>query len=271
MASTIEQIMAELDRTAGYAKDREILQTRLNALPGQAEAEISGLDAKKNVAFDSILQGARGRGVGFSGIPIEEQAKYSATDYMPAIARVKTAQNEQTTGILGTLNSLSRDQRTQAQGMFESQREFDERKRQFDQQMAEQRAARAASERAARIAASAAGAGDFLGGGGGGGPAPGGPAPAAAKSATMTQRKGGGYNFTDAGGRAISAAQYARAKGVQFRDLLGVMAKGGDAGARTLLGFVGNDYGLNAKKAASGPNDTKRINSLYKAFTWGVK
>lgn len=251
--------MAELDRTAGYANDRNILQQRLSALPGQADAEIKGLDAKLGAANDNILQGARARGIGFSGIPIAEQAQYAATDYAPAVARVKTAQNEQSTGILGTLNSLSRDQRTQAQNIFEAQRQFDEQKRQFDLQMAEQRAQRAAAERAARMQASA---GDFLGGlglGDGGGAAAGKPG----TQAQMSQRKGGGFNFT-IGGKSVSAAAYAAATKTPIRTLLATMAKAGDSGAKAALGFVGGDMRYDPRKMNA------QNAAVYNSLFWGL-
>lgn len=248
MASTIEQIMAELDRSAGYAADRGILQQRYDALPGQANAEIGGLDAKLTQANDNILQGARARGVGFSGIPIQEQAQYAATDYAPAVARVKTAQNEQQAGILSSLNALSRDQRTQAQSIFENNRNYE-----LALQQAED------ARRAASAAAYSPGAGDFLSGLGLGAA----PSGAPGTQAQMIQRKGGGFNFT-IGGKAVSAAAYAAATKTPIRNLLQTMAKAGDTGAKAALGFVGGDMKadprkLNAQNAA-----------IYNSLFWGI-
>ena len=260
--------MKEIGST--YAADRNLLNSQLKALPSQADAQIKGLDAKLAVANDNILQGARGRGLGFSGIPIAEQAQYAATEYAPAVAGVRKSQNDQRSSILSSLNGLARDQRSQAESIFQADRQFSEQKRQFDLQMAEQRAQRAAQERAARAAAYQASAGDYLGallGGGGGG----GGAASQAAGPRMVRRKDGGFNITDAQGRAISAAQYARLKNIPFRDVVSTMARSGDTGAKAILGFVGNDFGFNARKAASGPNNTARLNSLYRAFTWGVR
>lgn len=154
--------MKELDKSGGYASDRQLLQQQLKALPGQSAAQIKGLDAQLARANDNILQGARGRGLGFSGIPIAEQAQYAATEYAPAVARVRQSQNETQRGILGSLNSLTRDMRSQAQSIFENERNFREQRRQFEEQMRLQRenAARAAAASAA--AASAPSAGDYL-------------------------------------------------------------------------------------------------------------
>lgn len=83
-------------------------------------------------------------------------------------------------------------------------------------------------------------------------------------SAVMTQRAGGGFNFTN-NGAAISAAQYAKLTNTPFRTLLQTMAAKGDSGAQTALGFVGNDYGYDPTKSTSYENG-----NLYNSLTWGV-
>ena len=65
------------------------------------------------------------------------------------------------------------------------------------------------------------------------------------QSANMTQRAGGGYDFTDANGRPISAYTYAQQKGTGFRDVLGQMAKTGDTYASQALNYAGNDGAYN--------------------------
>lgn len=77
----------------------------------------------------------------------------------------------------------------------------------------------------------------YLGGGGG---------------AQMQQRSGGGYNFQDASGNATNAAAYSQAKGIPIRTLLQQMASSGDAGAKTALNYVGNDYGVNKQSIPAG-------------------
>jgi hypothetical protein len=84
--------------------------------------------------------------------------------------------------------------------------------------------------------------------------APGGP--------MMSQRAGGGFNFTN-NGQAISAARYAQLTNTPFRTVLQNMATQGDSGARSALGFVGNDFGYDPTKVGGNGN-------LYNSLTWGT-
>jgi hypothetical protein len=88
---------------------------------------------------------------------------------------------------------------------------------------------------------------------------------AGARKPMMTQRAGGGFNFTGANGQAISAATYARLTGQQFRNVLQTMANQGDAGAKQVLGYVGNDVGYDPTKIGQGNNA-----QMYNAMTWGA-
>jgi hypothetical protein len=88
--------------------------------------------------------------------------------------------------------------------------------------------------------------------------------PAAAAKMGMSQRAGGGFNFTE-NGQAVSAAKYAQLTGTPFRTLLSQMASKGDSGAQTALGFVGNDYKFDPTKISSYQNA-----GTYNALTWGA-
>src|SRR5688572_31281615 len=87
LARTLDEILQEID--AGYNPQRQSIQTRLDALPAQADAEIAGLKATQEQAFGDILGGARDRGMGFSGVPLAEQSRYTASQFLPAVARVR--------------------------------------------------------------------------------------------------------------------------------------------------------------------------------------
>jgi hypothetical protein len=226
----LDQILSELSGV--YDPQINSIRQQQAALPGQMQAEEAGLQAKQTQAFDDILGGARRRGMGFSGIPLGEQAKYTATEYLPAIARLRQASKTQATSLEDMINQINERRTTTALGLRQQDIDNDYRERQFAAAQAESAAARGAS-----------------GGGGGFSPSFGGGAEAAAKgagSAQMQQRGDKGFNF-QYNGRPISAAQFAQSKGVPFRTLLQQMANAGDAGAKHALGIVGNDFGFNRK------------------------
>lgn len=230
---TLDQILGEL----GSVYDPQInsIRTQQAALPGQQASEEAGLQAKQTQAFDDILGGARRRGMGFSGIPLSEQAKYTSTEFLPAIARLRTATKQQATSLEDMINQINERRTTTALGLRQQDVDNDLRERQFQAQLAEAAEAR-------RIASAGSGGGFSPSYGGaslGGGNKP-------AASAQMQQRADKGFNF-QFNGRGISAAAYAQAKGIPFRTLLQQMANAGDGGAKAALGLVGNDYGFNRK------------------------
>lgn len=226
---TLDQILGELSTV--YDPQINSIHTQQAAIPGQQVAEEQGLQAKQTQAFDDILGGARRRGMGFSGIPLGEQAKYTATEYLPAIARLRTASKQQATSLEDQINQINERRTTSALGLRQQDIDNDFRERQFA-------AAQAEAQRAAKAAAGGSGFSPSYGGASlGGGSTPGG-------GAAMQQRADKGFNF-QYNGAPISAAAFASAKGIPFRTLLQQMANAGDAGAKQALGLVGNDFGYN--------------------------
>lgn len=258
MAQTLQQVIKSLNSV--YNPQVSLLQQRQKALPAQMQAEEQGLQAKQTQAYDEILGGARRRGLGFAGIPLQEQAKYNSTEYMPALARLRQQSKDQAMSleeaILGVRErqqgtGLSYWQALTAQDQW--QREFNEKKRQFDLQMAEQRAAAARAGGGGGFAPSFGDLGAGAGGGGGGGYG-------------MKRRADGSYAFVGPNGQAISAATYSAGTGTPFRTLLSQMAQGGDRGAKSALGFVGDDYGYDPRKVGGNTS----LAQLYNALTWGA-
>lgn len=235
MARDIQDIIREID--ASYNPQRQAIQQRIEALPGQADAEINGLRATQDQAFNDILGGARQRGLGFSGIPIQEQSKYTANQFLPAVARVRQSQNEVRGSLFDSLNNIDLQQRQYAEGVRQQELDRDLQRESADRQ--------------------AAAFGGLLGGDN--------TAPqqiAAPAGATLAQRKDKGFAFTDKDGRPINAAQYAKAKNIPFRQLLQEMANAGDTGARAALGFVGDDFGYDPTKIVN-----QNLANLYGALT----
>lgn len=167
------------------------------------------------------------------------------------------------------LNELKRQASTESQlafaeddakesglkGLYDTlyQREQDEiaraeRDRAFAEAQRQARAAAAGSSNLAKLLA------------GGNKAAAGGASPLAPK-----QRADKGFEFVNEYGNPISAFQYAAMTGTPVRDLLQVMARSGDTGAKTALNFVGNDGGYDPTKVNS-----KQLADLYNALAWGT-
>lgn len=243
---TLQQVLGELDST--YQPQIDTLRQRQTALPGQLQADEQGLAAKQESAFGDIVNGARRRGLGFSGIPLGEQAKYSATEYMPALARLRQSGHEQALSLEDAINGVYERRNTMGQQIYQNEQNQFEQRRQFDANLALQKQQMAAQQAAA---------------GGGFSPSLGMPANNP-RSATASQRADKGFNFTGPNGQAISAAAYAAVNGIPFRTLLAQMAKAGDKGAQQALGFVGDDFGYD-------PGKINRSNqNIYNALVWGT-
>lgn len=215
-ARTLSQIIAELNPT--FQPQVKSLQERANLIPGQIKAEESGLQAKQGEAFDSILGGARQRGLGFAGIPLGEQAKYTATEYLPALARLRQSGREQAMSLQDAILGINERRDTLGQQIYQTEQD------------------RAAQERSAAAARAMPTWNTPPPGGDTGG-----------KSTLPRINKGkNGYQFTDAYGKPINAAEYVQLYNsmggqIGYRELLSNMAKDGDKNAQIALQYVGND------------------------------
>lgn len=259
---SLEQILSELGSV--YNPQIDSLRQQQSAIPQQISSEEQGLQAKQTDAFDQILGGARRRGLGFSGIPLQEQARYTSTEFLPALARLRQSGRQQASGLEDAILGVQERRNTLANQLRQAETDNDLRERQFafDQQkyrdaLEESRRQLEAANRAAR-SGGGGGYGGFGGGGSGGGGS-------SASFAKAIQRGDKGFNFTDNQGRAISAAQYSALKGIPFRNLLQTMANSGDSGAKAALGFVGNDYGYDPRKITS-----QGLANLYNALVGGT-
>lgn len=132
MARTFDEVLAEV--TAKSDPQRKIVLDQVAALPAQQAADEAALAAKKDQAFDDILAGARRRGLGFSGIPLGEQAKYTATDYAPALANLKSTYTQRRGTLESALADIGRSDYLTAQDIFARDRAFEEDQRRFDLQ-----------------------------------------------------------------------------------------------------------------------------------------
>lgn len=132
MARSFDQVLAEV--TARSDPQRQTVLKQIAALPTQQAADESALEAQKNQAFDDITLGARRKGLGFSGIPLGEQAKYTATEYAPALANLKSGYGQRRGTLESALADVGRSDYMTAQDIYGRDRAFEEQQRQFDLQ-----------------------------------------------------------------------------------------------------------------------------------------
>lgn len=133
MARTLSQIVRELDKA--YVPQVRSIQKQQKALPGYFKAQEAGLSAQKDQAFGDILAGARQRGLGFAGIPLAEQAQYTATEFLPALAGLKQNQNTGIFGLTEAINKIRETQRLNAEEIRQKELDRDLQREQFAQQM----------------------------------------------------------------------------------------------------------------------------------------
>ena len=248
---SLQQVLTELDSV--YNPQIDNLRTRQAGLPGQMQAEEQGLKAQESDYFDNtIMADARRRGVGFGGIPQGERARYGSTQFLPALARLKQQSKDQAMSLEDAILGIQERRNTQGQGIYENEQNRFEQRRQFDVTLEENRRQAAAQRASAANNQIIPSTGyNSLG--------------QQVNSILPQQRKDKGFNFTDKSGRPISAAAYAVATGVPFRQVLQDMAQSGDDGAKRALGFVGDDFGYDPRKVAD-----KSTAGLYNNLTWGV-
>lgn len=247
MARTLAQIISELNPT--FQAQTNSLQSQQQLIPGEIQSQEQALNAQKDSAYGDIVAGAQRRGLGFSGIPLGEQAKYAATTYAPALAQLRQQGQQKAMSLQDAILGINERRDTLGQNIYQQEQD-----RSFQ-------ASEAEKNRRAQAAASAAASPTF-GSFGSGTTAP----TQKASIPSIQQRADKGFNFQDSTGRSISAAAYSKLTGVPFRTLLQQMANKGDQGAKSALGFVGNDYGYNPTKVGSNQQTISLLNNLL----WGV-
>ena len=146
---SVEQIVADLN--PAYSGSIDVLNKRRAALPGQFQAQRSGLEAEKVVGFNQINNQATGRGMSFSGIPLDEQANYLSTKYLPGLQQLALQENEQNLALDEALAGINKERRLKAMDIRSNQQSALERYLAEERERAWQRekfAAEQAMERA---------------------------------------------------------------------------------------------------------------------------
>lgn len=116
---TIAEAMRDLD--PAYAASRDIVAKRQSALPAKYDAQRAGINAARGQGFNTINNQATGRGGSFSGVPVDEQATYLSTKYLPGMMQADFQQNEEDLALQGEIAGMNKEQRLSAQGRVDKQ------------------------------------------------------------------------------------------------------------------------------------------------------
>lgn len=153
-ARTLDQIVSEIRGV--YDPQIKAVKQKQSLLPQMIASEEQGLGAKQEQAFGDILSGARRRGLGFSGIPVGEQAKYTATEYLPALARLRQSGQEQAMTLEQAILGIQEKLQNQALGLRQYEQQRYDTWQQQQEQMEFQR------EQARRAAAASSASGSWM-------------------------------------------------------------------------------------------------------------
>jgi hypothetical protein len=249
MARTLDQIIAELNPT--YQPQVQSIQNQMGLIPGQIAQGEAQLGAKKDQAYENILSGARQRGTGvaFGGIPLGEQAKYAATEYMPALANLRTAGTQQATSLQDALNAIQEKKMTLGQNIYQTEQDRDFQAQQNAMNRASQASSAITPTMLSQILAGQNQQNQ---------PAK----PYYEYDATK------GYNFKDATGTPLTAFQFSQMTQTPFRKLLTDMAAKGDNNAKIALNYVGDDGGFwQAPKSVKGSLEAVGATGNYQTGT----
>lgn len=262
---TLDQVIGELNST--FNPQIDAIKQRQAQIPGQVQAEETALQAKQTQAFDDILGGARRRGTGvaFGGIPLSEQAKYTSTEFLPALARMKSTAREQSMSLDDAINSIYEKRNTLGYQIKQNEDQLFESRRQFDQNMAweKEKQAQALRESARQMAAASAmpSMGSLMSGAGGGSGLPEGMGEKRNKLGQLE-----GYTFT-VNGKPASAATFAAANKLPVGDLLYQMGASGDKTAQGAYNWLKSIQGSQMFKSGAYKNTPayKNLSSIF----WG--
>lgn len=106
---TLDQLMA--DSNAIYDPMRQNYQNMIAQSGNRLVEQEKGLGAAQQNAFGQINQAATNRGMLFSGFSPDQQAKYTAEKYLPALAGLRSANEENVGKISQSIMGLDSEQR----------------------------------------------------------------------------------------------------------------------------------------------------------------
>ena len=220
---SVEQIIADLN--PAYSGSIDVLNKRRAALPTQFQAQRSGIEAERVVGFNQINNQATGRGMSFSGIPLDEQANYLSTKYLPGMQQLALQENEAGLALDDALAKINQERRLRAMDIRQNQQSAlekylaEERERAWQQQKfaAEQAMERAKMAQQASLAAAER---------------------AASTPATYTWSKNAAGGYDTSGG--VDLATAVKSQGGGISNLVSLLANGSASDRKAAKYYMDN-------------------------------
>lgn len=97
-----------------YKASKNVVNQQINALPEKYDAQRAAINAERGQGFNAINNQATGRGGSFSGVPVDEQATYLSTKYLPGMQTADYQENEEGLTLQGMLADINKEKRLQA-------------------------------------------------------------------------------------------------------------------------------------------------------------
>lgn len=108
---TLAQVMADLN--PAYSGQTAVNTAQQAAVPIKYAAQKTALTAQKGQDFNTINSQANARGMAFSGIPLDEQATYLSTKYLPGLQAADAQANADTLALQGKAADIQQAQTLQ--------------------------------------------------------------------------------------------------------------------------------------------------------------
>lgn len=119
MARALQDILSELNNV--YNPQRDVYNQQIAQIDPQQQAEEKGLQAAQQDAFSQITDTANRRGLYYSGIPVQEQQKYTGATFLPAVANLHAKYAQQKFNLQDALAKITQDQQLKAEDIYQTE------------------------------------------------------------------------------------------------------------------------------------------------------
>lgn len=123
MPPTVRDLQTAIaQEQAALKPQQDIIDLQIASNDTSGLAQEAGLAAQQKTAFGQIEQGAQNKGMLFSGFTPDEQAKYTANTYLPALAQLQSTIAGTRAQLMGKKADLNKSAYDKASALVENDR-----------------------------------------------------------------------------------------------------------------------------------------------------